>query len=242
MKTTYTYNLFNISGYSRHRFNVGSQSRLWFNVGFYAVVHKQFAPVFLPGSGAGFSISSFRCHHTKKFNLHLNKLYAAKGRKRTLRPFEEVPVKVCSDLRSKETIKNFFKEFYNKGGIYKFVVKGKPNLYYIGATNNLYRRFKQHTSPNNLDWDNFHIFAQFVGWDKFEYAILEVTNEIKVLRKQENFYLKKYAPLLNATFSSSIKIFEKENTYKIDKDNASNLKDNKFETENINTSEDNHKK
>lgn len=212
MKTTYKHihNIFHRArSFNNHLINVDIYSRHWFNVGF----------------NLGFYNASFRSYHTHKFNYHLSKLYAALGRRSTLKPFEEVSIKVCTDIRSKEAVKSFFKGLYKKGGIYKFTVKGKPNLYYIGSTNDLYRRFKQHTNPSNLDFDKFHTFALGVGWNKFEFAILEVSNEISVLRQQENFYLKKYSPLLNTSLRSSIKIYIDDKTSAKSKDNVTILED-----------------
>jgi hypothetical protein len=90
-----------------------------------------------------------RFHHNSKFHFHLKALYAIhKGRRTTITPFEEKPLKVLLDLRSKEEAKTFFKGLYGKGGIYKFSLINKPNVFYIGSTRNFYKRFNQHTSKD----------------------------------------------------------------------------------------------
>lgn len=185
--------------YTRRRFNVG------------VYTHG-----FLNSSFSGWPLTSFayiRSYHNKKFHHHIEALYKALGRKTTIKDFEEEPINTCHDLLDKETIKCFFREFNNKGGIYKFTLKNKPNIFYIGSTNKLQRRFWQHTNlflAANYN-DNFHLFALNVGWDKFNFAVLEVCNDTKTLRERENYFLKKYLPLLNTRFDSHPKIYKKFN-------------------------------
>lgn len=201
-KTNYILNNFIFGIDRRRRFNVGVYRRHWFNV--------------------GLSIPFFRAHHNKKFHANIHALYNALGRKSPLKPFEEKPLKVLQDLRDKETIKIFFKEFLNKGGVYKFTLKSKPNLYYIGSTNNLHKRFLQHTSLYYICTknDNFHFLACNIDWDKFDFAVLDVSNNIKTIREKENFFLKKYYPLLNSRFNSSITIFKNQTTKPLQSDAA----------------------
>lgn len=161
------------------------------------------------------SLSFIRCHHNSKFHFHLKALYSLhKGRRTILVPFEEKPLKTFQDLRSKEERKLFFKGLFNKGGIYKFSLINKPNVFYIGSTRNFYKRFYQHTAKDSWVYsiDLFHEFAYNLGWDKFEFAILEVLDELPALRKRENYYLQKYAPLLNMKLKSTIstKRYKKE--------------------------------
>ena len=93
-----------------------------------------------------FSLNFKRSHHNSKFHFHLKALYSVhKGRRTTITPFEEKPLKTCPDLLSKVECNKFFKEFHGKGGIYKFTLKNKPNVFYIGSTRNLPKRFYQHT-------------------------------------------------------------------------------------------------
>ena len=95
---------------------------------------------------SNFNYTFTRNYHNSKFHLHLEGLYAAnQGRKLPLKPFEEKPLDVCKVLAEKETLYKFFKQFAGKGGIYKFTLISKPNIFYIGSTANFYIRFKQHT-------------------------------------------------------------------------------------------------
>lgn len=154
-----------------------------------------------------------RFFHNRNFHRHLNTLYRANwGRKVPLLPFEESTIAEFSDLRNKKAILSFFKDFKNKGGIYKFSLINKPNVFYIGSTVSLYNRFYQHTKPEayvyNFDW--FHILARDWGWDKFKFEILELENDIKTLRDKENFLLQKYFPLLNTKKRASIHTLKKE--------------------------------
>lgn len=112
-----------------------------------------------------FSLFFTRHYHSPKFHRHLNALYTERGRKLPLKPFEEKPIQIFQDLRSKEAVKTFFKQFYGKGGIYKYTLINKPNVFYIGSTVNFFKRFKQHTAKESwLYYDDiFHTFAVDVG-------------------------------------------------------------------------------
>ncbi len=94
----------------------------------------------------------------------------------------------------------FFSKFKNKGGIYLFQYKNDLSVYYIGRTKNFYQRFNKHL--NSKHSDRFHLFANLVGWYMFHYSIIEVC-DITVQKKKENFYLKKFLPLLNTSFKST---------------------------------------
>jgi hypothetical protein len=155
-----------------------------------------------------FSLSFTRHYHSPKFHRSLIALYAVRGRKIPLRPFEEKPLQTCQDLRSKEAVSTFFKQFNGKGGIYKYTLINKPNVFYIGSTIDLWKRFKQHTAKDSglYNDDVFHSFAVDVGWDKFEFAVLEIIIDLPTMRKRENYYLKSYSPLLNTKLTSTIKI------------------------------------
>ena len=46
------------------------------------------------------------------------------------------------------------------------------------------------------------MFANLVGWDKFNFTIVEVC-DLNAQQERENFYLQKYLPLLNTVFKSN---------------------------------------
>jgi len=186
------------------RFNVG------FNVGF------------TTSSGCSLplhaGVAGGRFYHNQKFHRAISQLYKANGgRKFSPVPFDEKSIDGFSDLKNKLAVKDFFKKFIRKGGIYKFSLINKPNIFYIGSTGNFYTRFLKHTGPDalvyNFDW--FHYIGQTCGWDKFNFEILEVWSsgsvgeDLKTLRDKENFYLRKYYPLLNSKHKSAIVIHRK---------------------------------
>lgn len=135
-----------------------------------------------------------------------------KGRKVPKIPFQEIPINEFRDLLNKTAIYDFFKNFKNKGGIYKFTLKNKPNIFYIGSTVNLYNRFKQHTKPDALafNYDIFHVSASNFGWDKFYFEVLEIESDLFALRNKENILLQKYYPLLNQRYKASVTPLRKE--------------------------------
>lgn len=51
--------------------------------------------------------------------------------------------------------------------------------------------------------DIFHKFANSTCWYNFEFSIVEVCN-VNIQEDRENFYLKKYLPVLNTIFKSNI--------------------------------------
>jgi hypothetical protein len=170
---------------------------------------------FKVGFNVGFKVGfNKRLYHSSKFHKNIAQLYSANlGRKTSLVPWEETPIDGFSDLKNKLAVSAFFKKFIRKGGIYRFSLINKPNIFYIGSTENFYTRFLQHTKPDAYvySWDNFHMLGHRVGWDKFQFEILEVADgkDLKTLRDRENFFLRKYHPLLNTKYKSAIVIHRK---------------------------------
>lgn len=66
----------------------------------------------------------------------------------------------------------FLKEWGDKGGIYLIQYKFDPNVYYIGRTNKFSVRLKSHIKHSLSN--RFHVFAKLVGWENFEFSIVEV--------------------------------------------------------------------
>lgn len=82
-----------------------------------------------------------------------------------------------------------------------FTYKSDPNIYYIGRAKDFQKRFKAHLNINLKD--RFHIFANTIGWDKFEFSIIEICS-LDMHQEKENYYLQKYLPLLNTIFKSNL--------------------------------------
>ena len=145
-----------------------------------------------------FNLSFKRSYHHNS-NKIISELYL--NRKAPIKPFEEKIVSVCKDLLSSTALNTFFKNCKGKGGIYLFTYKSDPNIYYIGRAKDFQKRFKAHLNINLKD--RFHIFANTVGWDKFEFSIIEICS-LDMHQEKENYYLQKYLPLLNTIFKSNL--------------------------------------
>jgi len=94
-----------------------------------------------------------------------------------------------------------------------FRYKKDPKVFYIGRTKDFHKRFKDHLSSNLKD--RFHKFANSIGWDQFEFSIIEIC-DLSIQQDRENFYLQKYLPLLNTIFKSNFsEIQSYESLYEI---------------------------
>ena len=81
-----------------------------------------------------------------------------------------------------------------------FTLKNNLNIFYIGRAKDFQKRFKSHLNVNLKD--RFHTFAKTIGWDNFEFSVIEICNP-NMQRERENYYLQKYLPLLNTIFKSN---------------------------------------
>lgn len=84
--------------------------------------------------------------------------------------------------------------------IYIIKYKYDPLIYYIGRTTLFKRRFNNHLKADS--GNKLHLFLNLVGWEHFSISIIEECSPEKQ-GARENYYLQKYLPLLNTTFSSS---------------------------------------
>ena len=75
-------------------------------------------------------------------------------------------------LTSTEQIVLFFNKFNDKGGIYFIQYKDDLSIYYIERAKNFKNRLNAHL--NTKVKDKFHLFANLVGWDKFNFSIVEI--------------------------------------------------------------------
>ena len=64
----------------------------------------------------------------------------------------------------------FFNKFNNKGGIYLIQYKDDLNIYYIGRAKNFKNRLNINLKTKVTD--KFHLFANLVGWAKFNFSII----------------------------------------------------------------------
>jgi group I intron endonuclease len=96
----------------------------------------------------------------------------------------------------------FLKEWGTKGGIYIIEYKYNPLIYYIGRTTLLKRRMNNHIKAESNS--KFHVFLNLIGLEHFQFSIIETcAPDIVEQGKRENYYLQKFLPILNTTFSSS---------------------------------------
>jgi len=118
------------------------------------------------------------------------------------KPFTDKVVLSVSNILDVSLRAQFFSQLKDKGGgIYLFQYKHDPNVFYIGRTTQFVYRFRSHI--NHKLSDKFHVFGNLVGWDNFTVSIVEFC-EKQDLGLRENYYLQKYLPLLNTTFSSKL--------------------------------------
>lgn len=128
----------------------------------------------------------------------LEKLYH--NRKAPVIAFKDKVAFTCTDLLSPQIINPFLRDFKGKGGIYMFRYKADLNIYYIGRTGDFHKRFKSHLRATVRD--RFHSFAFSVGWENFEFSIIEIC-DLETQQEREDYYLQTYFPLLNTFFKSN---------------------------------------
>ena len=128
----------------------------------------------------------------------LSELYC--NRKAPVIEFSDDVLFTSTNLLNPSVILSFFKSLKGKGGIYMFRYKKDPKVFYIGRTKDFHKRFKDHLSSNLKD--RFHKFANSIGWDQFEFSIIEIC-DLSIQQDREDFYLQKYLPLLNTIFKSN---------------------------------------
>lgn len=109
-------------------------------------------------------------------------------------------VDTCYNLTSLEQRTLFFNKYKDKGGIYLIQYKDDLNIYYIGRSKNFKNRLIAHLKTKVKD--KFHLFASLVGWEKFNFSIVEICN-LEFHLEKENYYLKKYLPILNTLLKSN---------------------------------------
>lgn len=128
-------------------------------------------------------------------HIYIKDLY--KDRNAIVKPFEDKVLATCEDINNKS---EFIKKWGSVSCIYLIEYKYNPLVYYIGRTNLFKRRIYNHLQAKTNN--KFHLFLNLVGWEHFKISIIEIKLATE-LGARENYYLQKYFPLLNTTFSSS---------------------------------------
>jgi group I intron endonuclease len=82
-------------------------------------------------------------------------------------------------------------------GIYMIVNKRNSKIY-IGASNSVLRRFREHKSPKNLNKPNviYKAFKKY-GLSSFDFILIEWLDDYKKLPEREKFWIKKINPEYN---------------------------------------------
>ena len=131
--------------------------------------------------------------------LYIKDLY--KDRIAPVIPFDtDLILDSCNNFSNVKERTEFLKKWGSKGGIYLIQYKHNPLIYYIGRTTLFKRRFNNHIQADSNS--KFHLFFKLVGLEYLKFSIIEVCSPNEQ-GMRENFYLQKFLPLLNSTFSSS---------------------------------------
>jgi hypothetical protein len=154
-------------------------------------------------------------------DMYIKDLY--KDRNANVNPFEDKVLATCEDIYNRS---EFIKKWGSVSCIYLIEYKHDPLVYYIGRTNLFKRRISNHLLANSKN--KFHLFINLIGWEHFKTSIIEVKSATE-LGVRENYYLQKYLPLLNTTFSSS---FSETQIYETLTNKLLNLKNNSVTFEN----------
>ena len=117
-----------------------------------------------------------------------------------VKPFDGPIIATCFSCLDKDKKYDFLKQWGSKSCIYIIQYKHNPLIYYIGRTTLLKRRFNNHLKGNT--GTKLHVFLGLVGFKHFNFSIIEICAP-EEQGARENYYLQKYLPLLNTTFSSS---------------------------------------
>lgn len=128
-------------------------------------------------------------------NLYIKDLY--KDRNAIAKPFDDKVLVTYNDIKKRSEL---VKKWGSLSCIYLIEYKYNCLVYYIGRTTLFKRRLNNHLQPNTNS--KFHLFVNLVGWEHFKISIIEICSAPEQ-GARENYYLQKYLPLLNTSFSSS---------------------------------------
>ncbi len=148
-------------------------------------------------------------------NIYIKDLY--KDRNAIAKPFDDKVLVTYNDIKNRSEL---VKKWGSVSCIYLIEYKYNCLVYYIGRTTLFKRRLNNHLQANTNS--KFHLFVNLVGWEHFKISIIEMCSAPEQ-GARENYYLQKYLPLLNTTFSSS---FSESQIYKTLATKLSMLKDN----------------
>lgn len=148
-------------------------------------------------------------------NIYIKDLY--KDRNAIAKPFDDKVLVTYNDIKNRSEL---VKKWGSVSCIYLIEYKYNCLVYYIGRTTLFKRRLNNHLQANTNS--KFHLFVNLVGWEHFKISIIEICSA-PAQGAKENYYLQKYLPLLNTTFSSS---FSESQIYETLATKLSMLKDN----------------
>ena len=129
-------------------------------------------------------------------NIYIKDLY--KDRNAIAKPFDDKVLVTYNDINNRSQL---VKKWGSVSCIYLIEYKYNRLVYYIGTTTLFKRRLNNHLQANTNS--KFHLFVNLVGWEHFKISIIEICSAPEQ-GARENYYLQKYLPLLNTTFSSSL--------------------------------------
>lgn len=152
---------------------------------------KRFYSTDLSNKDKKLSIEELKSLH----HIYIRDLY--KDRNAIVKPFKDKVLDTCEDINNKA---EFIKKWGSVSCIYLIEYKYNPLVFYIGRTNLFKRRIYNHLQGNTNN--KFHTFLNLIGWKHFKISVIEIKSASE-LGFRENYYLQKYLPLLNTTFSSS---------------------------------------
>ena len=132
-------------------------------------------------------------------NIYIKDPY--KDRNAIAKPFDDKVLVTCNDVNNKS---EFVKKWGSVSCIYLIEYKYNSLVYYIGRTSLFKTRLNNHLEANTNS--KFHLFVNLVGWQHLKISIIEICSAPEQ-GARENYYLQKYLPLLNTTFSSSFSVF-----------------------------------
>lgn len=112
----------------------------------------------------------------------------------TIRKKKHRSVDHCHDFLNQHS--TFQKKWWNVSGIYKITYLNCRHFYYYGSSRNLGQRLKYYYYNGPSQISLLGIFLKRFGWKTFSVTIVEVCSPSKI-QERENWYLKKYRPLLN---------------------------------------------
>ena len=229
MSTGYSY--YNVNKGVSYRLNKFNSKLAYKNINFSAYTRRFFSKTAFLCESKSTLLKNIDIELDKDLQI-MHSLYIKdlfKDRVAPVIPFDSNLILATCNLGSEEERSTFLKEWGSKGGIYIIEYKYNPLIYYIGRTTLIKRRINNHIKAESNN--KFHVFLSLIGIEHFKFSIIEICERNIVEQgKRENFYLQKFLPILNTTFSSS---YSETAIYANLKDKLTNLKSMNFNLNNV---------